>query len=92
MVAHKKVYREFTGLRLTQSIPAHEGVIWKVAFNDTGAWMACGGAEAVVRIWSVVRAPVDQSALFARHVFFVGGVVPSTRVSAQPPTCLELHE
>jgi WD40 repeat protein len=61
--AHKKVFREFTGLRLVQTLKAHGGVIWRVAFNDTGAFMATAGKDRVVRIWENRRAPIDRCAL-----------------------------
>jgi WD40 repeat protein len=59
VVANKKIFREFTGLRLVQKLDAHDGVIWKVAFNDTGAFMATAGKDRVVRVWENQRGPVD---------------------------------
>jgi WD40 repeat protein len=60
-VAHKKVFREFTDVRLVQTLTGHEGVIWKIAFNDTASLMASAGKDRVVRVWHSLRGPVDRS-------------------------------
>ena len=61
-VAHRKVFREFTGLRLAQTLIGHEGVIWRVAFDATGALMASAGKDRAVRVWRSRRGPIDRCA------------------------------
>lgn len=62
VVSHRKVFREFTQLRLVQRWQAHSGVIWRLAFSATGAHLASAGRDRVIRIWENRRAPVDLSA------------------------------
>lgn len=62
MVSHRKVFREFSQLRLVQRWQAHTGVIWRLAFSATGAHLASAGRDRVIRIWENRRAPVDTSA------------------------------
>lgn len=62
VVSHRKVFREFTQLRLVQRWQAHSGVIWRLAFSATGAHLASAGRDRVIRIWENRRAPVDTSA------------------------------
>jgi WD repeat-containing protein 44 len=59
VIANRKLFREFTSLRVVQSWKAHTGVIWTVAFSDTGAFMATGGKDRVIRVWENKRAPVE---------------------------------
>jgi WD40 repeat protein len=59
VVAHRKVFREFTSLRIAQQWQAHTGVIWTVSFSDTGAFMATSGKDRVIRVWENKRAPVE---------------------------------
>lgn len=61
VVSHRKVFREFTQLRLVQRWQAHSGVIWRLAFSATGAHLASAGRDRVIRIWENRRAPVDTT-------------------------------
>lgn len=60
--SNKKVFREFTDVRHVQTLSAHVGAIWRVAFSNTGAFMATGGDDCVVRVWENRRVPVEHSA------------------------------
>jgi WD40 repeat protein len=60
-VAHRKIFREFTDLRLVQTLSGHEGVVWKIAFNDTASLMASAGKDRSVRVWRCIRGPLDRS-------------------------------
>lgn len=66
--AHKKVFREWTGLQRVQTLRGHEGVIWAIAFNATASHMATAGKDRVVRLWANRRAPQDRCALPARSL------------------------
>lgn len=59
VVANRKVFREFTGVRIAQQWQAHTGVIWTVSFSDTGAFMATGGKDRIIRVWENKRAPIE---------------------------------
>lgn len=59
MMANRKVFREFTSVRIVQQWQAHAGVIWTVSFSDTGAFMATGGKDRIIRVWENKRAPVE---------------------------------
>ena len=53
----KKAHSDFEGLVCTQSISSHEGAIWAMCFSLDGFFLASGGEDAVIRIWSVGRPP-----------------------------------
>jgi WD40 repeat protein len=40
-------------VRLIQSIPAHDGVVWITRFNTHGNLLATGGQDGVTRVWAV---------------------------------------
>lgn len=48
-----KNYREFQAVELVQVIAKHEGPIWAMKFSLDGLYLATGGQDAVLRIWTV---------------------------------------
>ena len=50
---HRKNFKEFSDLRLVQSIYAHEGVIWAAKFSKSGKYLATAGQDGVVAVWKV---------------------------------------
>ena len=75
VVTNRKVFRDFSCVRVVQQWQAHTGVIWTVSFSDTGAFMATGGKDQVIRVWENRRAPVEAGCmspllpLLRRYVF-----------------------
>lgn len=49
----RKNFKEFSGVRLVQSMYAHEGVIWVAKFNKSGKYLATAGQDGVVAVWQV---------------------------------------
>ena len=49
----RKNFKEFSGVRLVQSVYAHEGVIWVAKFNKSGKYLATAGQDGVVAVWQV---------------------------------------
>ena len=50
---HKKIYKEFTDLRIVQEIGAHKGAVWSMKFSLDGLYLASAGQDEIVRIWQV---------------------------------------
>lgn len=50
---NKKQCMEFTGLYMGQEIQAHTGFIWTMKFSPDGQYLATGGKDRIVRIWSI---------------------------------------
>lgn len=70
MVANRKVFREFTSVRVVQQWQAHTGVIWTVSFSDTGAFMATGGKDRIIRVWENKRAPVEAGCVLPLRLHY----------------------
>lgn len=51
--ATNKHHSEFSDLFLTQSIRVHEGTIWTLKFSPDGSYLASGGQDGKIVIWSV---------------------------------------
>lgn len=52
---------EFTGLRITQTIRVHDGPIWTMKFSPDGSYLASGGQDGRIIIWSVGNAHTDTN-------------------------------
>ena len=50
---HRKIYKEFTDLRITQEIGAHKGAVWSMKFSEDGMYLASAGQDEIIRIWEV---------------------------------------
>lgn len=61
----KKKYMEFTAVYNGQEISAHKGQIWTMKFSPDGQYLASGGEDGVVRVWSV--SSVDSPRNFRGH-------------------------
>jgi WD40 repeat protein len=53
VTSNRKNFKEFSDLRLVQSIYAHEGVIWAAKFSKSGKYLATAGQDGVVAVWIV---------------------------------------
>lgn len=53
VMSSDKNYREFQAVELVQVIAKHEGPIWAMKFSLDGLYLATGGQDAVLRIWTV---------------------------------------
>lgn len=53
VLTSRKNFKEFSGLRLVQSIYAHEGVIWVAKFSKSGRYLATAGQDTNVIVWKV---------------------------------------
>eukprot|EP00890_Picochlorum_soloecismus_P000740 jgi/Picsp_1/1667/NSC_05141-R1_wd repeat-containing protein 44-like len=53
VMSNRKNFKEFSDLRLVQSIYAHEGVIWAAKFSKSGKYLATAGQDGVVAVWQV---------------------------------------
>lgn len=53
VISNRKNFKEFSDLRLVQSIYAHEGVIWAAKFSKSGKYLATAGQDGVVAVWQV---------------------------------------
>jgi WD40 repeat protein len=57
----RKNFREFSEVRLVQSVYAHEGVVWVAKFNKSGKYLATAGQDGVVAVWRVhVKRRLDK--------------------------------
>lgn len=62
---NKKKYMEFTGVYTLQEISAHNGQIWTMKFSPDGQYLASGGEDGIVRVWTV--SSVDSPINFQGH-------------------------
>jgi len=53
VVTSRKNFKEFSGLRLVQSVYAHEGVVWVAKFSPNGKFLATAGQDGTVVVWKV---------------------------------------
>ena len=51
----QKQSKEFSDLRLVQTVPAHQGVVWTMKFSPSGKYLASAGQDGVIRVWEVNR-------------------------------------
>ncbi|QDZ17522.1 WD40 repeat domain-containing protein [Chloropicon primus] len=59
---HKKIYKEFTDLRITQELVAHKGAVWSMKFSVDGMYLATAGQDEIVRIWQVKEGAKSENA------------------------------
>ena len=55
VLVNRKVYKEFTEMRLIQTIHAHEDAVWTMKFSHTGEYLATAGQDRIVRVWALDR-------------------------------------
>ena len=51
----QKQSKEFSDLRLVQTVAAHQGVVWTMKFSPSGRYLASAGQDGIVRVWEVNR-------------------------------------
>jgi WD40 repeat protein len=73
---------EFEGLCRTQSVRVHQGVVWTLKFSPDGAYLASGGQDGRIIIWSVGMADGDVGAGGGGK-----GVGADRNSSADPAAC-----
>jgi WD40 repeat protein len=59
---NRKIYKEYTELRLVQRIEAHQDAIWTMRFSHDGEYLATAGQDKVVRVWELDRDDVAEGA------------------------------
>jgi len=74
----KRKKRDFNNVRLEQIITQHNGPIWRMKFNSSGRYLATGGSDAIVRVWTVVGSSVERRR--RRKVRKVLNVHPSSSI------------
>lgn len=52
---NRKVYKEYTDMRLIQVLHAHEDAVWTMKFSHHGEYLATAGQDRVVRVWALDR-------------------------------------
>ena len=55
VLVNRKVYKEFTEMRLIQTIHAHDDAVWTMKFSHTGEYLATAGQDRIVRVWALDR-------------------------------------
>lgn len=55
-----KKQKNFEFLRMEQIIMQHQGAVWAMKFSVDGRYLATGGDDAIVRLWTVVGHYVQQ--------------------------------
>jgi len=55
-----KKIRDFEFVRMEQIIMLHKGAIWAMKFSEDGKFLATGGEDAIVRVWSAIGALEDR--------------------------------
>jgi len=75
-ISRRKKQKDFEFVRMEQIIGGHKGEIWTMKFNSDGRFLATGGKDGVVRVWTVVGSSNDsmrwkskQNELTRRHTF-----------------------
>ena len=50
----RKIYKEYTDLKVVQELTVHKGAVWSMVFSLDGQYLATAGQDKVVRVWSVI--------------------------------------
>jgi len=69
---HKKQMKQFTDLRLVQSINSHAGAIWTMEFSPSGDYLATGGRDGIISVFRVnklVRMVSEDGVVDKEHHF-----------------------
>mmetsp|Transcript_1600 Transcript_1600/g.3523 ORF Transcript_1600/g.3523 Transcript_1600/m.3523 type:complete len:757 (+) Transcript_1600:184-2454(+) len=57
----KKIYKEFTDLRMIQELGAHKGAVWSMKFSLDAQYLATAGQDEMVRVWTVISNPTKTT-------------------------------
>jgi len=49
----RKGFKDFTKVKVIQSVKAHEGAVWCMKFSRTGKFLATAGQDKIVRVWTI---------------------------------------
>jgi len=61
---HRKLYREFTDVRMGQELKAHKGAVWCMKMSLDGQYLASAGQDTAVRVWQFLNpAPSEDSSV-----------------------------
>jgi len=85
-----KKQRDFEFVRMEQMIVEHDGPIWTMKFNSEGRYLATGGQDTIVRVWTVVGNSMDKARWKRRprkrrHTMEVNTTLGQTRDSHETP-------
>lgn len=89
----RKNFKEFSGVRLVQSMYAHEGVIWVAKFNKSGKYLATAGQDGVVAVWQVnLKRCLDETNNITRNSEVGENEGGSRRESCEEASDADPHE
>eukprot|EP01083_Nonionella_stella_P071189 191090_1 len=57
---HKNPIRKLSSLKRVQEINDHKGPVWCMKFSLDGSFLASGGQDSIVRVWTVIGSDEDK--------------------------------
>ncbi len=50
---NRKGFKDFSKVKVIQSVKGHEGAVWCMKFSRTGKFLATAGQDRIVRVWAI---------------------------------------
>jgi len=50
---NRKGFKDFSKVKVIQSVKGHEGAVWCMKFSRTGKFLATAGQDRIVRVWTI---------------------------------------